>query len=299
MALTGVSQAQHFGCDDLTKSSYDAIRIPFFCGKPGDTILVPIILEHDSIVTSFQFLIEYDTNYLSPIFIRDSSCAIADNTGCLSWNVDTTYIDHLIAGRMLITDPTQGEFGPVIDTINQFTINLFQDEPNVMAANMVPEFLTLDSLPPGNDTIFYIKMLVDEDMEHLTYTSFDFFESDIFIVDDTVFPPDTTWFNGCNTSQLVSAWRVAPDSTVGYQIYPNTDPGYTFWFQADTTCEGPQPEDPTVDLVASPSTIDAGGSSTLIQYAGSGRRQRQHRGSPQCLAVHHHELRCNRIRCDR
>ena len=159
-ALAVESRAQaDFGCDDLTKSTFDVVRLPFFCGQPGDTVLLPVILEHDSIITSFQLLIEYDTTWLRPVFIRDSSCAVADNTGCLSWNVDTTFVEHLITGRMLKTDTTFGEFGAVIDTINQFTVNLFQDIPNVMATNMVPEFLTLDSLPPGDDTIFYIKMI--------------------------------------------------------------------------------------------------------------------------------------------
>jgi len=263
MVLAGGSQAQaDYGCDDLTRSAFDVLRIPFHCGKPGDTVLLPIILEHDSIVTSFQFLIEYDTNWLKPVFIRDSSCAVADETGCLSWNVDTTFIDYLITGRMLKTDTTTGEFGLEIDTINQFTINLFQGLPNVMAANMIPEFVTLDSLPPGDDTIFYVKMVVDSDMPHKQLAAYSFFESDIFIVNDTVFPPDTTWFNGCNTSQMVTAWLVEPDSTVGYQIYPTTDLGYTFWFEADTACT-PVIPDPTVVLTASPSSIQMGQTTSL------------------------------------
>lgn len=257
IALTGQSQAQaQFGCDDLTKSTFDILRIPFFCGKPGDTVLVPVILEQDSIVTSFQFLIQFDTAWLSPVFIRDSSCAIGSDSGCVQWNVDTTFIDHSITGRMLITDTTFGEFGPEIDTINQFTMNLFQSMEDVVAANMIPASLTLDSLPPGDDTIFYVKMVVNPAMPHGTLTPFTFFESEIFIVDDSVFPPDTTWFNGCNTSQMVTNWRVGPDSTIGFQIYPTTDLGYTFWFQADTACAGPPPPGPTVALSANPSSVE-------------------------------------------
>ena len=263
VALMGGSQVQaQIGCDDLTKSTFDILRIPFFCGIPGDTVLLPVILEHDSIVTSFQFLIEFDSAWLRPVYVRDSSCAIADSTGCISWNIDTTYVDHLITGRMLKTDTTSGEFGPIIDTVNQFTVNMFQGLRNVLACNAVPEFLTLDSLPPGDDTNFYVKMIVNPAMPHLQLTAFSFFESDIFTVVDTVFPPDTTWYNGCNNSQMVTAWRVGPDSTAGYQIYPTTDLGYTFWFQADTACVPPEP-DPTVALTANPTSFVQGGQTTL------------------------------------
>ena len=266
VALAAGLQAQpegHKGCDDLTHSTLDVLRIPFHCGKPGDTVLLPVILEHDSICTSFQFLIEYDTSWLTPLFIRDSSCAIADETGCLEWNVDTNYIDHLITGRMLKTDTTIGEFGIVVDTINQFNINLFQGRRDVMACNGIPESMTLDSLPPGNDTIFYVKMAVKETMPHLQLAAYYFYESDIFVVDSSIFPPDTTWYNGCNTSQMVTAWRVGPDSTVGYQIYPTTDLGYTFWFQCDTACTPPEIPDPTVALTANPTSIQLGQTSTL------------------------------------
>jgi hypothetical protein len=267
MIVTTGSQAQpDFGCDDIVRSSFDILRIPFHCGKPGDTVLLPIILDNDSTVTSFQFLIEFDTAWLIPVFIRDSSCAVADQTGCISWNVDSTYIDHVITGRMLITDTTNGEFGLVIDTINQFTINLFQGRRNVMACNGVPEFLTLDSLPPGDGTIFYVKMAVKPTVPDKRLIAYDFFASNIFIVDDTVFPPDTTWFSGCNTSQMVVAWykgqtSTGKDSVENYQIYPNTELGYTFWFQADVDCV-PVP-DPTVDLSANPATIQLGQSSVL------------------------------------
>jgi len=199
---------------------------------------------------------------MKPVFIRDSSCAIADQTGCLEWNVDSTYIDYTITGRMLITDTTQGEFGPIIDTVNQFVVNLFEDRPNVLACSAVPEFLLLDTLPPGNDTIFYVKMAVKPTMPHNQLSEFIFFESDIFVVNDTVFPPDTTFFNGCNTSQMVTAWRVNPDSTVNYQVYPNTDLGYRFWFQADTAYVPVNPA-PSVTFAANPSSISVGASTSL------------------------------------
>ena len=265
---TGSQAGPDFGCDDIVRSTFDVLRIPFHCGIPGDTVLLPVILDNDSTVTSFQFLIEIDTAWLRPVFTRDSSCAVADQTGCLTWNVDTTFIAHLITGRMLKTDTTSGEFGMVIDTVNQFTINLFEGRKNIMACNAVPEFLTLDSLPPGNDTIFYVKMAVKPTVPNKRLIAYKFFSSNIFIVDDTVFPPDTTWFNGCNTSQMVVAWYKGKkqdgirDSVENYQIYPNTDLGYTFWFQADSACVGPVPE-PTVALSAIPATIQIGQNSVL------------------------------------
>lgn len=269
VAVADLPQAQpQFGCSDITHSSFDILRLPFFCGKPGDTVLLPVILENDSIVTSFQFLIQFDTAWLRPVFKRDSSCALADNTGCLQWNIDTNYVAHVITRRMLITDTTFGEFGAVIDTVNQFTINLFEGRKNVLACNMVPEFLTLDTLPPGNDTIFYVKMAVKATMPHLQLAAFHFYQANIFIVNDTVFPPDTTYFNGCNTSQMVTAWYKGKnsqnkDSTENYQIYPTTDLGYTYWFQADTACVPPQIPDPTVTFAANPTSITMSQTSLL------------------------------------
>jgi len=263
MAVALDSWAQdHVGCDDLTKSSLDIVRVPYFKGRPGTTVLMPVILEHDSIVTSFQFLVQIDTNWLRPVFTRDSSCAIGDETGCIVWNVDTTYIEHLITGRMLITDTTSGEFGPVIDTVNQFTVNLFQQKENVIACSMVPEFTTLDSLPGGDDTIFYVKLRVDPDMPHGTLARFTFYESDIFTIDDSVYPPDTTFFNGCNTSQMVTAWRNAQGGTDNYQVYPNFNLGYNFYFQCDTAYVPLDPA-PTVVFTADPTSIVLNASSAL------------------------------------
>ena len=271
LTLAVGSQAQpDFGCDDIIRSSNDVLRIPYHCGKPGDTVLLPIILDNDSTVTAFQFLIEFDTTWLRPVFIRDSSCAIYDdvNHTCIAWNVDTNFISHLITGRMLKTDTTSGEFGIVIDTINQFTVNLFEKRKNVIACNGVPELDVLDSLPPGDDTVFYIKMAVKSTVPDQQLIAYKFFSSNIFIVDDSVFPPDTTWFNGCNTSQMVVAWYKGKkqdgihDSIENYQIYPNTELGYTFWFRADVGCVAPTPN-PTVILAATPATIQIGQNSVL------------------------------------
>jgi len=245
-------------CNNLTKSSNDIVRVPFFKGRPGDVVLMPVILEHDSIVTTFQFLIQIDTTWLRPVFTRDSSCAIADDIGCLVWNVDTTYVEHLITGRMLKTDTTQGEFGPVIDTINQFLVNMFQGAENILSCNMTPDFTHLDSLRGGEDTIFYVKLQVDPDMPHGTLAQFIFYESDITIETDT----GIIYVGGCNTSQMSQEWTTAGGETETYLVYPRFNLGYNFYFQADTAYVAPDPA-PTVLFTADPTNIQVGGSSIL------------------------------------
>ena len=76
-----------FDCGDILPSTKDTVFIPFTEGRPGDTVLIPIYMANDSIVTSFQVIFEYDTTYLTPVFIRASVCAIFDGTDCLTWDV--------------------------------------------------------------------------------------------------------------------------------------------------------------------------------------------------------------------
>jgi hypothetical protein len=230
---------------------------------------MPVILSNDSIINTFSILIEYDTTYLTPVFIRDSVCAEADSTGCISYSVDSTFIDYVISGRFVKEEITQGEFGPEVDTITSFVANLFQGRRNVINAAMPPNFLDFDTLPasslPG-DTIFYIKMAVSEDMPHHQLSQFSFFETGVFTVDTTVFPPDTTWFNGCHESQVNEVWHTHPDtypdSIEGFQVYPQTDFGYAYWFRADTGYVAETPA-PTVNFSANPTSIEVGNSSTL------------------------------------
>jgi len=270
LALSGTAWSQAaIGCDDLVKSSTTTLRIPFFEGRPGDTVLMPVILANDSVINTFSILIEYDTTYLTPVFIRDSVCVEADSTGCISYSVDSTFIDYVISGRFVKEEITQSEFGPIVDTVTSFVANLFQGRRNVINAAMPPKFLSFDTLLPApgdGDTIFYIKMAVDPDMPHFALSQFSFFETGIFTVDTTVFPPDTTWFNGCHESQVNEVWHTEPvlypDSIEGFQVYPKTDFGYAYWFRADTSYVPDEP-DPTVSFSANPTTIEEGQTSTL------------------------------------
>ena len=269
LMFTGWSQAQHIGCDDLIKSSNDTLRLRFFEGPPGETVLMPVILTHDSIITAFQFLIEYDTTWLTPVFIKDSMCAEADTLGqCISWNIDSSFIDYVIGGRFVKTETTMGPYGPEVDTVTKFQANLFQGQRNVIAGSFLPEFDDFDSLPPpdpaveGSDTIpiFYIKLQVSGSTPEMQLSEFTFFESDIFTVIDTIFPPETTWFNGCNEAQLTTVWyNTEGDSTVTYQIYPTTDLGFPYYFR----CNSSVTPDPTVSFSAYPTTIVVGQTSTL------------------------------------
>src|SRR3989304_2000071 len=100
----GLPRAQ-VGCDDLTKSTKDTVRVVSTQGRPGTTVNIPILLKNDSIVTAFQFLVKYDTTWLTPVFIRDSTCTETDGLGnCTQWSVDTNYIDYLIHSRFLKTE---------------------------------------------------------------------------------------------------------------------------------------------------------------------------------------------------
>jgi len=226
---------------------------------------MPLILKNDSICTAFQFLIEFDTAWLTPVFIKDSACAEADSLGeCIDWNIDSSFIDHLISGRFVRDSVYPGPFGNITDTVTKFQALLFQEHENIVAGNFLPNFEDFDSLPPGSDTIFYLKFIADSAMPHEQLAEFTFFEEDIYTVDESVYPPETTWYNGCNESQMTVAWEVVPDSTENYQFYPTTQGAFPYYFRADTGYVDTATVLPTVNFAASPSTIDYGQSTSLI-----------------------------------
>lgn len=254
------------GCEDLVKSSFDTLRVPFFEGPPGDTVLMPVRLSHDSIVTAFQFLVQYDSTWIRPVFIRDSTCAEVDEFGdCISWNVDSTFIDYVIANRFVKADTTDGPFGPEIDTITKFSANLFQGHRDVVACNFLPQLDDFDSLPPPADPdaarapIFFIKFAVDPAMPESTLSQFFFFESNIYVIDTVGGIVESTQVNGCNQSQMTTIWRVTVDSNETFQVYPTSNTGVGMFFRANSNVAAP----PTVNLTANPSQISSGSSSTL------------------------------------
>jgi len=257
-AYFGLPRAQ-ITCDDLVKSTIDSVRIVSTEGRPGDTVNIPILLKNDSIVTAFQIVFQFDTTWLTPVFIRDSTCTETDGGGnCITWSVDSNFIDYTIHGRFLQTD-TSGAFNDIIDTVTKFSANQFQDMQDVVACNFLPQFTDIDSLPGGRGNIFSIKFAVDENMPHQQLAELSFYEADIFIVNDTVFPPETTYF-GCSQSQMSTVWFDGSE-TQTFQVYPTSNTSTPMYFRADTAYV-PQ-DDPTITLTGTPNPISSGGLLTL------------------------------------
>ncbi|UCC44090.1 MAG: T9SS type A sorting domain-containing protein [Candidatus Zixiibacteriota bacterium] len=259
LALAGASPAQdHIGCDDLVKSSLDSVGVISTIGKPGTTVGIPITMKADSIVTAFQFLIKFDTTWFTPVHIMDSTCVETDTLGnCITYIVDSTFIDYVIHDRFLKTD-TSGPFNDIIDTVTKFSANRFQLERDVVACNFLPYLTDIDSLPGGDGRIFSILFEVDPAMQHGQLAEFSFFESDIFTVNDTVFPPETTYFDGCNQSQATTVWWDG-FQTQSFQVFPTTSPGF---FRADT---GDVP-DPTISLSANPAVLVLPANQSILSW---------------------------------
>jgi hypothetical protein len=270
LAASGWAQdTKVIGCNDLVKSSFDELRIRFNEGPASAIALVPVSLHHDSICTAFQFLVEYDTNFLSPVYVKDSSCAIADSDGnCTQWNVDSSFVEAIINQRFVKTKVTQGPYGPIVDTITKFRANLFQGKRNIVACNFLPEFDDIDSLAPpnpnvsGDDTIpiFYLKFNVKPGTPHMTLCEFTFYENNIWLYCDTCNSGlgDSTQVPGCYESQMTTIWKVG-DSSVTYQIYPETDFGYRYYYRVNDSIKPA----PTVTLDVTPSSITQGSTADL------------------------------------
>ncbi|MBI5266759.1 MAG: T9SS type A sorting domain-containing protein [candidate division Zixibacteria bacterium] len=256
-AVAGPAHAQ-IRCANLPKSSKDTIQTKFFSGKPGDTVSMPFYLKNDSIVTTFQFLIQYDTTVLRPAFKKDSICDSTDQGNCVRYFIDSGYVGYTIADRFVRTQVISTPLGDVLDTITKFQASLFTGTRNVIAANFLPQLSDFDSIPKGGAVIFYLKFIVNPLATHGKLAAFKFFESDIFTVVDTVFPPDTTYYDGCNTSQMVIAYTGAGDTTTqSVQIYPTF--GQNQLFRVDTSTV----TNPTITLSANPTNISNGGTSVL------------------------------------
>jgi hypothetical protein len=246
VAVAGPVSAQVIGCADLDKSLNDSIKTVFTTGKPGDTVLIPLQMKNPSYATAFQLLIQFDTSKLTPVFIRDSVCDSIDASTqqCVRYAVDSSYIDRVVAGRFVILDSTDVGFGWVWDTITNFNINLFQQKKNVLACTFLPSLLRRDSLPPGTDVIFYVKFKVHPNLAHLTTAPFTYFESNIFTIDSTQFPPVTTYYPGCWESQMSLVGNV--------QVYPSHP--VTTYFRADTNSV----PTPAITLTADPTSGSSG-----------------------------------------
>lgn len=275
--------------DVVTYSSVDSIKIDYFKGRPGDTVLMPFRLVNDSIVTVFQFLFKFDTTWLTPIVTIDSSCADWDevNQICNEYFVDVFINYYITPGNRFYRFVTKEDpFGIPYDSITtKFKAKFAQDigDPlggtleNVISCNFLPVGADYDSLPGGDDVIFYIKFKVKETMPHNQLAYFTFFEQDLFVIDSCLewntvtgecniprFPPETTYV-GCYNSQMTSAWRNSSGETVDYQIYPRpkTTP---MAFQCDTAYV--PVDDPVINSFAAfPSTVTSSGQQVQLSWS--------------------------------
>jgi hypothetical protein len=268
LVLAGSMQAQ-VTCDDLVKSTQDTVRVMAFKGRPGTIVEMPFYLSNDSIVTSFQFLVKYDTAWLKPVFIRDSTCTEFVDGSCISWAIDSGFVDYKIASsRFLKTKPDPDDpFGEAVDTVTKFQAYQWTDSElklrqDILACSFLPQGDQFDSLPGGNDVIFTLYFEVDPNMPQDQKAYFQFFESDIFRVDTVQGIPDTTFYPGCNTSQMTTTGIGTDGETATFQIYPRLYPSNLMFFQADTAWVPPAPPEIS-SFVANPASISEGGSSSL------------------------------------
>ncbi len=264
LAIPGM--AQHIGCDDLVKSAADSLRLPYLIeGVPGDTLLLPVTVKNDSLINAFRILIQYDSTWLTPITVMDSVCAAYDEEGtgaCTTWTRDSSYIDFAIADRWLKEEVIS--YVPYqTDTVTSLIVHKNRQYPGIIEADLFPNFeLDSDTIFAGSAPIFYIKFVIDPDMPEMQTSEFTFFESDNFIVDTTIFPPDTTWFDGCSQSEVGVLYRDAEDPDVinAPTIYPTTHSQYPYFFRANSNVT----DDPEVtSFAASPAQITPTQSSTL------------------------------------
>ena len=257
LILAGVAQAQNT-CDIIenNRSTTDRVRVPTTYGKPGDTAWIPIELDNDSIVTAFQFLIQFDTSRLTPIML------------------DETYLKHrVISPRFLKLDTLQNAIGldSIVD-ITQFRAvrftELLEVKEDIIACNFLPTEsdgqggLRIDSIVPGIDRIVEIAFIVDPAMPHNEMIDFHFHTYEVISwIDDTTFPPDTLWASACATAQMTTIGRDQLGEETQFQIYPEIN-FIGQKFIADTAYV-PEEKPVIAHFSASPATVTSGSSSTL------------------------------------
>ncbi len=274
LAIPGV--AQHIGCDDFIKSAADSLWMPFLLeSAPGDTIMWPITMRNDSMVVGFDIFLEYDTTWMSPLIVVDSFCTAQDDlTGdCISWVIDSNYVAFAMADRWL-TEEVISYVPYQTDTISSLIVRKKPEYGSVINCFFNPFGMTsgfVDTVFAGSAPIFYVKFVIKETMPELQTSEISFFERDIFYVDDEVFPPDTTWVDGCLQSQIAPLYHNTeqPGGVRIPDIRPTTDGQYPYLFRANSNVT----DDPEVtSFTASPAEITPSQSSTLSwasEYADS------------------------------
>jgi hypothetical protein len=243
-----------------------------------------VAIKNDSISTVFQILFEYDPTKLTPVWVIDSS---------VTPPVPTADIQYVLGSRFPRDYVIDSNFFPprIVDSTDQFTVTLFPaitaGVTNVIACNLLPAADRLDTLPSGFDIAFWVKFNVNPAVTVGDFSDLAFYIENVYLVDTTVFPPETTFTNACNSTQMTVEWSdnntiidfdttfsinngvtppettiVSIDTTYGsstLQRYPKLTPGSVSFNTECTEVGNPQ----VLTFTANPTSVSSGGSSTL------------------------------------
>jgi len=285
--MAGGAQAQDIKCEDISYSAVDSISIQYFAGRPGDTVSMPFKLVNDSFVTGFQFLFEYDTTWLTPVTYVDTNCFEYDsNFNCIDFIADTFISFEIPSGSRFY------QYEIVYDSLNRpqevLTTNFLAKYAldydnsgntklrNVIACNYTPGFQKIDSIPGGNETIFYINFTVNPNMPHEQLSYFTFYEHDLYTVENWLIdpvtgdtlgllsPPDTSFY-GCYNSQM---------SATFFDTFTNTEYFNSVWPQPRTggmafecdTAYIPQDAPEITNFAAFPTTVTTSGQQVQLSW---------------------------------
>ncbi len=190
LAAVGLLLAGQANAQPCSEFSWDPneIGIRAVGGLPGDTIWAPVFITNDSGVLAFVFYIDYDTTLLHPVPAAPGS----------------EYIAARPVGRFTGSSYFAVQFST--ETIDSSAI----------IASMLPAIAFNDTLPPGNGPIFEIPFVISYAAIIGTSSTFQFPRRDLWVVDTTVYPPDSS-IQSCRLSHF-NEIRDAPYN--GEDIYP-------------------------------------------------------------------------------
>jgi len=166
------------------------VTIPDIEGCPGRSVYIPLHLANDSPVVAFQFLVHFDADLFEPVRIYDTTFDIQG--GVIA--VDSSFVDCRTEGRF----PSQAA--------QRFNVSLFHDRGDVVACNFLSGFEEDIPIPGGDGPIAGVKFFLSGSVPHGETIEIGYYQEPVFVVDSSVNPPETTFFDACWTSQLVILW---------------------------------------------------------------------------------------------
>ena len=195
-------------CDSLENAwrqnqIVDTLRLYSISGQPGDTVDIPFWVKNDSILSAYAFIYRFDTTLLEPLLFHDT---VIDCNGPVCDTTVTLYI-WTYAGERAINGgfTTLGRYDPE-----------YPNEARVFAVPLVAE---IDSVVPGADTLAYQRFRVKSGAENGCVGTFAFVTREVWIVDTSVNPPDSTFFT-CMVNEMVEIWNDFP-----HQVIPRIETG--------------------------------------------------------------------------